>query len=258
MVSMVLRAVMGVLLIGTLAVAQERRHNEARFDTMGGKSVIKLYSYGKLDTIIVLDKKKPAATGRTSQLMQRKRTNDLQGDWDTEWYKRRSEEYARQAKEYARKAEQYARQAERYARRALEFAQQHGRSQNDSLSSPPLEHDENFVFPPPAIVPPPEIPNDAKLRRQLEKSIQQFKRAWEEYRRLIPQLHDTTKLERFSPNQIEQLDEAMRRWFDTALKTLEQYSSLSNSIRRWTKEVESQLERLRELLKQYRDDDNYP
>lgn len=259
MFSLVSKVAVGVLLLGVLAVAQGNRHNEARFDTLGGKRVIKLYSDGKLDTIIVLDTKKPATPPRARQHIQPERTSDSAWHMQSNRHMLQLEEYARQAERYAQEAKRYARKAEQYARRAQEFAQRYGLSDKEpAFPPPPRGLDRNVVPLPPHNVPPPDIPDDAQLRRRLEQSFQQLKQAWEEYRRLIPQQHDTTKLNTLPPNQFDQLDDAVRRSLDTALKTLEQYRSLSSSIRRWTKEVQSHLERLRELFKRYRDDDNYP
>ncbi|RMF35866.1 MAG: hypothetical protein D6747_01620 [Chlorobiota bacterium] len=163
-----MRALIGMfalVLVGTSA--QQRQHDMAIFDTLAGKTVIKLYSKGVLDTIIVWDKKSPA---KNNSVQSRQETNKFSRERttsptaptfpdksradrsrqqdDASWnalvnhgtealeYLKKIKQYWQQAAEYRKQAERYAKNAEHYAKAAERCAKEAERLAKEPKVSP--------------------------------------------------------------------------------------------------------------------------
>ncbi len=190
-----LTGMFALVLTGTFA--QQRQHDMAIFDTLAGKTVIKLYSKGVLDTIIVWDKKSPAKnnsvqsrqeTNKSSRttsptaptIPDKSRAHRSRQQDDASWnalvnratealeyskkikqYWQQAAEYRKQAERYAKNAEHYAKEAERYAKEAERLAKEPNLSPQQSQQSnqdvPAHPQPDDRVAQPPHLLYPPEI-----------------------------------------------------------------------------------------------------
>ncbi|KXB97464.1 MAG: hypothetical protein AA908_06285 [Chlorobi bacterium NICIL-2] len=158
----------GVFLLALAASsAQQRRHNMAIFDTLAGKTVIKLYSKGVLDTIIVLDYKPPTKNNMLQSRQEAKKSsrerttsptapafpdkshaNRSHQQDDASWNAmvhqgaealeswKKIERYLQQAAEYRKQAERYAKDVEHYAKEAERYAKEAERLAKEGILSP--------------------------------------------------------------------------------------------------------------------------
>ncbi|MCX8050832.1 MAG: hypothetical protein N3B17_02920 [Chlorobi bacterium] len=236
----VARCILAALLASSLALADTGRPNKARTDTLDGKIVIELYTKGKLDTVIVLDKQNTRKTP-APRLDTRTRTTDTTVE-RFERYRRQAERNALDAGRYARLAEQFARRAERLARELEKY--------DDMFSSA------ERLFPPavPDIPPMPDIPDiDTLDGGQIERSLSFY---WELLDKQLEQLESLTQRDTaaFEQNRrlTERLTEQMQRSLEAYRNSTEHLQRFSEQLRKMVDSLAPQLERLQQLLERQR------
>ncbi len=240
----VMGALFLVVFIGSSA--QQRRQNIAEFDTLGGKTIIKLYSNGVLDTVLVFDKKnehskkvsrrrvegvrplRPNLSQRyqEDQTSQRSTSQKSHNDYDENAfnafdemftrYGKTLERYQKQTEQYAKQVERYAQEVERYSKRLQELLDKHSQDVERHIKEAEqqvLMHQQNFKNfkqPTPPDIPLPPAPYPPEYQHddmRFDSLRQKMQRYFDELREVLRQ-HEwqSFRLDTTDRNQFEPQD----------------------------------------------------
>ncbi|MCX7930561.1 MAG: hypothetical protein N2663_07570 [Chlorobi bacterium] len=238
---------MGLTLIAALALsiaADKGKPNEARLHEERDKTIIELYSNGKLDTIIIV----PKSTNKSI-------TNRRLSKRDSTWFqlnsdlKRIAERHRKYSEQYRRIAERYAKQAEHYARKATEYAQLLKRKSDALSSTEPLL--------PPS---PPDITtfstpdvDSLSIEGKNHPFVEQLNRALTQLEDLTSRVNDSTRL-LFDLQQVEQLLKSMEPTLNAIERTADQLMRYSDTLYRALDVLEQQLEQYQRRMERWQQD----
>jgi DNA repair exonuclease SbcCD ATPase subunit len=284
-----------LLVMGSLSLvvfigssAQQRRHNMAEFDTQGGKTIIKPYSNGVLDTVLVFDEKNSKKVSRRraegvrpfrpilsqryqdDQTSQRNTSQKSHNDYDEnafnafeemiKRYGKTLERYQKQTEQYAKQVERYAQEVERQSKRLQELLDKHSQDIERHIKEAEQQvlmyqqNFKNFKQPPPPDIPLPPAPYPPEYQHdelKIDSLRQRMHRYFDELREVLRQ-HEWQSFRLDTTDRYPLNPQDYDRWINDFNRAyLQAQSALEHAMRSFER-VRNMLEQLQPQLEEFK------
>ncbi len=224
---------------------EHHRSNPNATDPKPDSMVIKLYSNGKLDTVIVLPKLQGLPIDKLPEWLR-----SPKGSWQFDSDHQSLQDFFRQAEEQYKYAEQMYKHAQRLFKRAQEFLERYKLSTEDKVV-PPLPPDLEMAPPlPPPHYTPPDPEQFQQIEQQWRERLQTYLQNLEDFARqynLDSALSRWNTIPRMHKNMLEAIEQAIEQ-LSEALKNVDAFSKqfyeMMESLRPKLEQLHEQLKKL--------------